>query len=84
VKGAIPVFLIRLKLFDRLIFCTDLLALRKPDALNEQQLNTLKTLLTECSIKTAVKLTVELTGLRKKKAKIIGECQRLSETFSLL
>lgn len=39
---------------------------KKPDALNEQQLNTLKTLLTECSIKTAVKLTVELTGLRKK------------------
>jgi 16S rRNA (cytidine1402-2'-O)-methyltransferase len=39
---------------------------KKPDALNEQQLNTLKTLLTECSIKTAVKLTVELTGLCKK------------------
>ncbi|HIG64103.1 MAG TPA: 16S rRNA (cytidine(1402)-2'-O)-methyltransferase [Methyloprofundus sp.] len=39
---------------------------KKPDALNEQQLNTLKILLTECSIKTAVKLTAELTGLRKK------------------
>jgi len=39
---------------------------KKPEALNEQQLNTLKVLLTECSIKTAVKLAVEITGVRKK------------------
>ena len=39
---------------------------KKPDTLSEQQLKTLKILLTECSIKTAVKLAVEITGARKK------------------
>ena len=39
---------------------------KKPDNLTELQLNTLKTLLTECSMKTAVKLAVEITGARKK------------------
>ncbi|MCK5356579.1 MAG: 16S rRNA (cytidine(1402)-2'-O)-methyltransferase [Methyloprofundus sp.] len=39
---------------------------KKPDTLSEQQLKTLKALLTECSIKTAVKLAVEITGVRKK------------------
>lgn len=39
---------------------------KKPDSLTEHQLNTLKALLTECSIKTAVKLAVEITGVRKK------------------
>lgn len=39
---------------------------KNPDALNEQQLNTLQALLAECSIKTAVKLAVEITGTRKK------------------
>ncbi|NOQ13188.1 MAG: hypothetical protein GQ583_01735 [Methyloprofundus sp.] len=39
---------------------------KKPDTLSEQQLKTLKVLLTECSIKTAVKLAVEITGVRKK------------------
>jgi len=39
---------------------------KKPDALTEQQLRTLKVLLTECSIKTAVKLATEITGVRKK------------------
>ena len=39
---------------------------KKPDSLNEQQLNTLKALLTECSIKTAVRLAAEITGARKK------------------
>lgn len=39
---------------------------KNPDALSEQQLNTLQALLAECSIKTAVKLAVEITGTRKK------------------
>ena len=39
---------------------------KKPSTLTEQQLKTLKVLLTECSIKTAVKLAVEITGVRKK------------------
>jgi len=39
---------------------------KKPDSLTEQQLNTLKALLSECSIKTAVKLAVDITGARKK------------------
>lgn len=39
---------------------------KKPDTLTGQQLKTLKVLLTECSIKTAVALTVEITGARKK------------------
>ena len=39
---------------------------KKPDTLNDQQLKTLKALLAECSIKTAVKLAVEITGARKK------------------
>lgn len=39
---------------------------KNPDLLTEQQLKTLKILLTECSIKTAVKLAVEITGVRKK------------------
>lgn len=39
---------------------------KKPDSLSEQQLKTLKLLLTECSIKTAVSLAVEITGARKK------------------
>ncbi|NOR80659.1 MAG: 16S rRNA (cytidine(1402)-2'-O)-methyltransferase [Methyloprofundus sp.] len=39
---------------------------KKPDTLNEQQLKTLKVLMSECSIKTAVKLAVEITGVRKK------------------
>ena len=39
---------------------------KKPESLTDQQLNTLKALLTECSIKTAVKLAVEITGVRKK------------------
>ncbi len=39
---------------------------KKTDALTEHQLKTLKILLTECSIKTAVKLAVEITGVRKK------------------
>ncbi len=39
---------------------------KKPDVLTEQQLKTLKILLTECSIKTAVKLATEITGVRKK------------------
>ena len=39
---------------------------KKPDSLNEHQLKTLKLLLTECSIKTAVSLAVEITGARKK------------------
>ena len=39
---------------------------QKPDSLSEQQLHALKILLTECTIKTAVKLAVEITGARKK------------------
>ncbi len=39
---------------------------KNPDALSEQQLSTLKALLQECSIKTAVKLAVNITGARKK------------------
>jgi 16S rRNA (cytidine1402-2'-O)-methyltransferase len=39
---------------------------KNPESLNDQQLTTLKVLLTECSIKTAVKLAVEITGVRKK------------------
>lgn len=39
---------------------------KKPDILTAQQLKTLKALLTECTIKTAVKLAVEITGARKK------------------
>ena len=39
---------------------------KKPDNLSEAQLKTLKALLAECSIKTAVKLAVEITGARKK------------------
>lgn len=39
---------------------------KKADILTEQQLKILKTLLTECSIKTSVKLAVEITGVRKK------------------
>ena len=39
---------------------------KKPESLSEQQLKTLKALLTECSIKTAVRLAVEITGARKK------------------
>ena len=39
---------------------------KNPDALSEQQLNTLQALLAECSIKTAVKLAAEITGTRKK------------------
>ncbi|NOQ64973.1 MAG: 16S rRNA (cytidine(1402)-2'-O)-methyltransferase [Methyloprofundus sp.] len=39
---------------------------KKPDTLNEQQLKTLKALLSECSIKTAVQLATEITGARKK------------------
>ncbi|MDC9728612.1 MAG: 16S rRNA (cytidine(1402)-2'-O)-methyltransferase [Methyloprofundus sp.] len=39
---------------------------KKPDTLNEQQLKTLKCLLKECSMKTAVSLAVEITGARKK------------------
>lgn len=39
---------------------------KNPDTLTEQQLNTLKVLLTECSIKTATKLAAEITGVRKK------------------
>jgi len=39
---------------------------KNPDQLSEQQLSTLKALLQECSIKTAVKLAVEITGARKK------------------
>ena len=38
----------------------------KQDTLTEQQLKTLKALLTECTIKTAVTLAVEITGVRKK------------------
>ncbi|RLA21266.1 MAG: 16S rRNA (cytidine(1402)-2'-O)-methyltransferase [Gammaproteobacteria bacterium] len=39
---------------------------KKPESLTDQQLNTLKVLLTECSIKTAVQLAVQITGVRKK------------------
>ncbi|BCG65076.1 MAG: 16S rRNA (cytidine1402-2'-O)-methyltransferase [Methyloprofundus sp.] len=39
---------------------------KKPTALTEQQQNTLKILLKECSIKTAVSMAVEITGVRKK------------------
>ncbi|MBE0469557.1 MAG: 16S rRNA (cytidine(1402)-2'-O)-methyltransferase [Methyloprofundus sp.] len=39
---------------------------KKEEALTEQQLKTLKALLQECSIKTAVSLAVEITGVRKK------------------
>ncbi len=39
---------------------------KKPEALTVQQLTTLQALLNECSIKTAVKLAVEITGARKK------------------
>ncbi len=38
----------------------------KQDILTEQQLKTLKVLLTECTIKTAVTLAMEITGVRKK------------------
>ncbi|MCF7969878.1 MAG: 16S rRNA (cytidine(1402)-2'-O)-methyltransferase [Methylococcaceae bacterium] len=39
---------------------------KKEEELTEQQLKTLKALLQECSIKTAVNLAVEITGVRKK------------------
>jgi len=39
---------------------------KKEEGLTEQQLKTLKALLQECSIKTAVSLAVEITGVRKK------------------
>jgi len=39
---------------------------KKPDTLNDHQLKTLRLLLEECSIKTAVHLAVEITGARKK------------------
>ncbi len=39
---------------------------KKEEELTEQQLKTLKALLQECSIKTAVSLAVEITGVRKK------------------
>ncbi|NOR80782.1 MAG: 16S rRNA (cytidine(1402)-2'-O)-methyltransferase [Methyloprofundus sp.] len=39
---------------------------KAPDTLSEQQLKTLKVLMSECTIKTAVKLAVEITGVRKK------------------
>jgi len=39
---------------------------KKEEGLTEQQLKTLKALLQECSIKTAVSLAVEITGARKK------------------
>jgi len=39
---------------------------KKEEELTEQQLKTLKALLQECSIKTAVSLAVEITGARKK------------------
>lgn len=39
---------------------------KNPESLTTQQLSILKTLLSECSIKTAVKLAVEITGARKK------------------
>lgn len=39
---------------------------KSPSALTPQQLQTLKILLTECSTKTAVKLSAEITGVRKK------------------
>ncbi|GFO73121.1 16S rRNA (cytidine1402-2'-O)-methyltransferase [Bathymodiolus japonicus methanotrophic gill symbiont] len=39
---------------------------KNPAVLSEQQLNTLQVLLAECSIKTAVKIAVEITGARKK------------------
>jgi len=40
--------------------------IKQTDTLTEVQLNTLKILLTECSIKTAVNLAVKITGVRKK------------------
>jgi 16S rRNA (cytidine1402-2'-O)-methyltransferase len=39
---------------------------KKSDSLNERQLKILKLLLNECSMKTAVSLAVEITGVRKK------------------
>lgn len=39
---------------------------KNPDTLSEQQMNTLQALLAECTIKTAVKLAVEITDARKK------------------
>jgi len=39
---------------------------KKDHELTEQQINTLKALLKECSMKTAVNLAVEITGVRKK------------------